>query len=81
MWFTGINYYKLAIEKDRDSIFTTIWKLGFRIVMKNWRFFEDKNAKKLLAACFNVFTEPRRFLARMTSDLHKSRFKLRGISF
>ena len=24
MWFTGINYYKLAIEKDRDSIFTTI---------------------------------------------------------
>jgi hypothetical protein len=31
MWFTGINYYKLAIEKDRDSIFTTItniWKPG-----------------------------------------------------
>jgi hypothetical protein len=29
MWFTGINYYKLAVEKDRDSIFTTItiiWK-------------------------------------------------------
>ena len=24
MWFTGINYYKLAVEKDRDSIFTTI---------------------------------------------------------
>ena len=22
MWFTGINYYKLAVEKDRDSIFT-----------------------------------------------------------
>jgi hypothetical protein len=21
MWFTGINYYKLAVEKDRDSIF------------------------------------------------------------
>jgi hypothetical protein len=20
MWFTGINYYKLSIEKDRDSI-------------------------------------------------------------
>jgi hypothetical protein len=20
MWFTGINYYKLAVEKDRDSI-------------------------------------------------------------
>jgi hypothetical protein len=32
MWFTGINYYKLAVEKDRDSIFTTIttiWKSGF----------------------------------------------------
>jgi hypothetical protein len=33
MWFTGINYYKLAVEKDRDSIFTTIttiWKPGFK---------------------------------------------------
>jgi hypothetical protein len=30
-WFTGINYYKLAVEKDRDSSFTTIttiWKPG-----------------------------------------------------
>jgi hypothetical protein len=25
MWFTGINCYKLAVEKDRDSIFTTIF--------------------------------------------------------
>ena len=25
MWFTGTNYYKLAVEKDRDSIFTTTW--------------------------------------------------------
>jgi hypothetical protein len=31
MWFTGINYYKLAVEKDRDSIFTTIWKPGFNV--------------------------------------------------
>jgi hypothetical protein len=33
MWFTGMNYYKLAVEKDRDSIFTTItaiWKRGFK---------------------------------------------------
>jgi hypothetical protein len=33
MWFPGINYYKLAVQKDRDSIFTTItiiWKPGFR---------------------------------------------------
>ena len=28
-WFTGINYYKLAVEKDHDSIFTTIWKPGY----------------------------------------------------
>ena len=27
MWFTGVNYYKLAVEKDRDSIFTTITTL------------------------------------------------------
>jgi hypothetical protein len=25
MWFTGINYYKLAVEKDRDFIFKTIY--------------------------------------------------------
>jgi hypothetical protein len=25
MWFTGINYYKLAVETDRDSIFTIIF--------------------------------------------------------
>ena len=34
MWFTGINYYKLAVEKDRDSIFTTIttiWKPGLSV--------------------------------------------------
>jgi hypothetical protein len=24
MWFPGINYYKLAVEKDHDSILTTI---------------------------------------------------------
>jgi hypothetical protein len=33
MWFTGINYYKLAVEKDHDSIFTTIttiWEPGLR---------------------------------------------------
>jgi hypothetical protein len=23
MWFTGLTYYKLAVEKDRDSVFTT----------------------------------------------------------
>jgi hypothetical protein len=26
MWFTGKNYYNLAVEKDRVFIFTTIWK-------------------------------------------------------
>jgi hypothetical protein len=35
MWFTGINFYKLAFEKDHDSIFTTIttiWKAGFSFI-------------------------------------------------
>ena len=35
MWCTGINYYKLAVGKDRNSIFTTIttiWKPGFRSI-------------------------------------------------
>jgi hypothetical protein len=32
MWFTGRKYYNLAVEKDHNSIFTTvatIWKPGF----------------------------------------------------
>jgi hypothetical protein len=24
MWFTGKNYYNLAVEKDHESIFTTV---------------------------------------------------------
>jgi hypothetical protein len=24
MWFTGKNYYNLAVEKDRDSIFMIV---------------------------------------------------------
>jgi hypothetical protein len=32
MWFTGINYSKLAVEKDRDSIFTTIRKPGLGLL-------------------------------------------------
>jgi hypothetical protein len=35
IWFTGINHYKLAVAKDRDSIFTTIttiWKPGFSML-------------------------------------------------
>jgi hypothetical protein len=32
MWFTCINYYKLAVEKDRDSIFTTMWKPGSKTI-------------------------------------------------
>jgi hypothetical protein len=34
MWFIGINCYKLSVEKDRDSIFTTItviWKPGYAV--------------------------------------------------
>ena len=29
MWFTGMNYYELAVEKESDFIFTTIWKPAF----------------------------------------------------
>ena len=36
MWFTGINYYKLAVEKDRDSVFTT--KLMATPIMQRFRF-------------------------------------------
>jgi hypothetical protein len=41
MRFTGINVYKLAVEKDRDSIFTTIrtiWKPGFSKLYKMTKF-------------------------------------------
>ena len=34
MWCTGINYYNLAVEKDRDSVFTTvatIWTPGLNV--------------------------------------------------
>jgi hypothetical protein len=40
LWFicgtyTGINYYKLAVEKDRDSIFTTIIYIYFLFSFAN----------------------------------------------
>jgi hypothetical protein len=51
MWFTGINCYKLAVEKDRDSIFTTIttiWNPLFyriqtfmRVNVKIWKNFKN----------------------------------------
>ena len=31
MWFTSVNYYKLTVEKDRDTIFTTMWKQGLSL--------------------------------------------------
>jgi hypothetical protein len=36
MWFTGINYYELAVEKDRDSIFTTITTLDYLSLQQLW---------------------------------------------
>jgi hypothetical protein len=37
MWFTGKNDHNLAVgvEKDRDSIFTAIWKPGFKYKQRN----------------------------------------------
>ena len=36
MWFTGKNYHNLAVgvEKDRDSIFTAIWKPRLQVQAK-----------------------------------------------
>jgi hypothetical protein len=34
MWFTGINYYKLAVEKDLDSIFTTMGKQDLSLFVR-----------------------------------------------
>jgi hypothetical protein len=28
MWFTGVNYYKLAVEKNRDSILRPLRPYG-----------------------------------------------------
>jgi hypothetical protein len=41
-WFTcRYNYYKLAVEKERHSIFTTIWKFlrpfGNQALVGCWR--------------------------------------------
>ena len=36
----GRNYYNLAVQKDRDSIFTTvrtIWKPGFKLCTSNFK--------------------------------------------
>ena len=61
MWFTGINYYKLAVEKDRDSIFTTIttiWKPGLSVNGRWWSASEmltlrGKNIKPNIASIFS----------------------------
>jgi hypothetical protein len=40
MWFTSKNYYNLAVEKDRDSIFTTvtpIWNPGTSNISRDER--------------------------------------------
>jgi hypothetical protein len=42
MGLTGINYYTLAVENDRDSIFTTIWKPGFNTKRVSTRNFHSK---------------------------------------
>jgi hypothetical protein len=38
MWFTGRKYYNLAVEKDRDSIFTTVTTIyGNQALWKKWK--------------------------------------------
>jgi hypothetical protein len=65
MWFTGINYYKLAIEKDRDFIFTTItttWKPGLaKSVYEQVESFKTRrNACLLNSSTFVVFLAPQK---------------------
>jgi hypothetical protein len=50
MWFTGINYYKLAVEKDRESIFTitTIWKPGLKTPSLLWHRIDTRPEGTLL---------------------------------
>jgi hypothetical protein len=36
MWFTCKICYNLAFEKDRDPIFTTMWKPGLRVTVTSW---------------------------------------------
>jgi hypothetical protein len=53
MWFTGKNYYNLAVEKERDSIFTTIttkWNPGFTLSSTN-NFGQINHDSKRLAKC------------------------------
>jgi hypothetical protein len=70
MWFTGINYYKLAVEKDRDSMFTTIRKPGLsgHDYMENYysrklRFERDSIIpEKIEVDIKNIFTDTMFFI-------------------
>jgi hypothetical protein len=33
VWFTGINYYKLAVQKDRDSSMDRLFKGGIALTL------------------------------------------------
>ena len=53
MWFTGVNHYKLAVEKDRDSIFTTITTLiGNQAILLLNKLFDDFREKCNLFIAF-----------------------------
>jgi hypothetical protein len=57
MWFTGINYYKLAVEKDRDSIFTTIatiWKPGCMLTYLWRRVYVEGNSGEIKLRLVNL---------------------------
>jgi hypothetical protein len=52
--FTGINYYKLALEENHDSIFTTIttkWKPGF--IEDSYRYLSLSKVKIILDPKFD----------------------------
>jgi hypothetical protein len=65
MGLTGINYYTLAVEKDRDSTFTTIWKPGFNTKRVSTRNFHSKFQSIIPSKC--VFSQQ--------SVLHKPKYR------
>jgi hypothetical protein len=58
MWFTGVNYYKLAVEKDRDSIFTTIttiWQPGLQGYIQHYLAFVQTALKVPMTRNFTPY--------------------------
>jgi hypothetical protein len=51
MWFTGINYYRLAVEKDRDSKGVALKESIVTSPIRIWNVMNNKEHK--------IFSKPR----------------------